>query len=145
MSGQSGDGPGTSGAGGNSIGSTAGNGAGEGSTNEEQQGSGSKSSGPVKGSRDPRYKEGEYETIYDPEHIGKSRQDVQTEQFRAGDEDSLQIETGPGRGSLTGDVPWGEALQEYADTEARAADRENLTVQEKQWVNEYYRLLTEQQ
>ena len=41
-------------------------------------------------------------------------------------------------------MPWGEALQDYADTEARAADRENLTIQERQWVDEYYRLLTEQ-
>ena len=52
--------------------------------------------------------------------------------------------TRTGRGSLSGDVPWGEALQDYADTEARAADRENLTIQERQWVDEYYRLLTEQ-
>ena len=70
---------------------------------------------------------------------------IRTEQNRLGDEDSVQIETGPGRGSTDGDVPWGEALQDYAETEARAADRENLTVKERQWVDEYYRLLTEQQ
>ena len=99
----------------------------------------------MKGNRDPRYKEVQYETIYDPEHIDKDKQDVMTEQFRTGDEGAAQIETGPGRGSLNGDVPWGEALQEYADTEARAADRENLTTQERQWVNDYYKLLTEQQ
>ena len=131
-------------AGGSGLSGMTGSGAGEGSTNEEQQGSGNSGSGPVKGSRDPHYREAEYETIYDPEHIDKNRQDVLTEQFRTEDEDSLQIETGPGRGNVGGDVPWREALQDYAETEARAADRENLTVQEKQWVNEYYRLLTEQ-
>ncbi len=140
QSGQNGTGPGES-----NNGNKAGGGAGEGTTNEEQQGSGSGHSGIVKGNRDPRYKEAEYETIYDPEHIGRSTQDVMTEQYRMKDEGSVQIETGPGKGNLDGDVPWSEALQEYADTEARAADRENLSMQERQWVEEYYRLLTEQQ
>lgn len=121
----------------------SGGGAGEGSTNEEESG-GSSSGVHVQGSRDPKYKEEQYETIYDPEHIDKAKQDAATDQNRLSDEDSLQLETGPGRGSLSGDVPWGEALQDYADTEARAADRENLTIQERQWVDEYYRLLTEQ-
>ena len=132
-------------AGGSGVNGMTGAGAGEGTTNEEQQGYGKSQNGPMKGNRDPRYKETDYETIYDPEHISKSKQDVMTEQFRLGDEESLQIETGPGKGNTNGDVPWGEALQEYAETEARAADRENLTKQEREWVNEYYRLLTEQQ
>ena len=67
-----------------------------------------------------------------------------TDQFRLTDEDGLQIETGPGRGNLSGDVPWSDVLQDYADTEARSADRENLTVQERKWVNDYFSLLTEQ-
>ena len=141
MGGQNGQ---SGGAGGNNS-SMSGNGAGEGSTNEEQKGSGGGSGQIMKGDRDPRYKESQYETIYDPERIGKERQDVMTEQNRLGDEDSQQIETGPGQGNLQGDVPWGEALEEYAETEALAADRENLTVQERQWVDEYYKLLTEQQ
>lgn len=133
------------GQGGQPGGKRAGNGAGEGTTNEDQSGSGQKGGGEhAPGSRSPRFKEAEYETIYDPEHIDKARQDVQTEQFRLGDEDSLQLETGPGKGSVSGDVPWSDALQEYADTEARSADRENLTVQERQWVNSYFSLLTEQ-
>ena len=136
---------GQNGAGGSNPNGKTGGGAGEGTTNEEQQGSGTPSNGIMKWNRDPRYKEVQYETIYDPEHIDKDKQDVMTEQFRTGDEGAAQIETGPGRGSLNGDVPWGEALQEYADTEARAADRENLTTQERQWVNDYYKLLTEQQ
>ena len=136
----------TGAAGGNNQNGRAGGGAGEGTTNEEQQGGGNSSSGmTVRGTREARYKETEYETIYDPEHIAKEKQDVMTEQFRMGDEGSAQIETGPGKGNTAGDVPWGDVLQEYADTEAQAADRENLTMKEKQWVNEYYRLLTEQQ
>ena len=130
---------------GNNLNGRTGGGAGEGTTNEEQQGGAGGSNGPVTGNRNPRYKEVKYETIYDPEHIAKDKEDVLTEQFRLGNEDSVQIETGPGRGNLDGDVPWSEALQEYADTEARAADRGNLTVQERRWVDEYYRLLTEQQ
>ena len=67
-----------------------------------------------------------------------------TEQQRQEGEDSVQLETGPGRGSVSGDVPWGEVLAEYAEAEARAADREALTVRERQWVADYYSLLTEQ-
>lgn len=131
---------------GQSGGKKPGNGAGEGSTNEDQTGkmNGNHSGSNSQGTRDPRFKEAKYETIYDPEHIDKDKQDVMTEQYRLGDEDSLQLEIGPGQGNINGDVPWSEALHEYADTEARSAERENLTVQERQWVDEYYRLLTEQ-
>ena len=144
MTGQKGSQDGQGSGAGSGSGEKAGGGAGEGTTNLEQKGGGG--GGPIqKGNRDPRYKEVEYETIYDPEHIDKAKQDQLTEQFRLGDEDSLQIETGPGKGNTSGDVPWSEALQDYADTESRAADRENLTTRERQWVNDYYRLLTEQQ
>ena len=141
---KSGSSTGSAGVGGQSEGK-AGAGAGEGSTNlDESGGTQSHSDSIVKGNRDPKYKVGEYETIYDPERVDRDRQDMMTEQNRLDDEDSMQIETGPGKGNLSGDVPWSEALQDYADTEARAADRENLTKQEREWVDEYYRLLTEQ-
>ena len=139
------NGSGATGTGLQGQGQQAGGGAGEGSTNEEQTGSGQNSGMTVKGNRDPKYKEMKYETLYDPEHIDKAREDIMTEQNRLGDEDSIQIETGPGRGSTEGDVPWNEVLQEYADTEARAAERESLTLQERQWVDQYFSLLTEQQ
>jgi len=146
VSGESGDGQnGMSGAG-NSGGEQTGTGAGTGSTNEEQKGGGQKnSSGPVKGNRDPEYKEGQYETIYDPEHIDKGTRDEMTNQERLGDDGSQQLQTGPGRGNLSGDVPWTSAVGEYAEAEARAAENENLTPRERQWVNDYYALLTEQQ
>ena len=131
---------------GNSGGMQSGGGAGTGSTNEEQGAApGQKSSGPMKGNRDPEYKEEQYETIYDPEHIGKETRDEMTNQERRGDDGSEQLQTGPGKGNLSGDVPWTSAVGEYAETEARAAEKENLTTRERQWVTDYYALLTEQQ
>lgn len=146
MSGESGDGQnGMSGAG-NSGGEQTGTGAGTGSTNEEQKAGGQKNaSGPAKGDRDPEHKEERYETIYDPEHIDKGTRDEMTNQERLGDDGSQQLQTGPGKGNLSGDVPWTSAVGEYAETEARAAESENLTTRERQWVNDYYALLTEQQ
>ena len=132
------------GANGGNKGDQTGTGAGEGSTNEEQKGSSQNSGSHTFGSRDPKYKEEQYETIYDPEWTERSSEDVMTEQDRLGDDGSVQLETGPGRGNTGGNVPWNEALNDYAETEARAADRENLTVQERQWVNNYFTLLTEQ-
>ena len=134
------NGAGAAGAGQGQGGETGG-GAGEGTTNLEEKGGGSQNGAHSKGNRDPKYKETAYETIYDPEHIDRAKQDVGTEEKRLTDEGAVQLETGPGQGNLNGDVPWGEVLQEYAETEALAADRENLTVRERQWVEEYYRLL----
>ena len=68
-----------------------------------------------------------------------------TNQARRGDDGSQQLQTGPGKGNLSGDVPWTSAVGEYAETEARAAEQENLTTRERQWVTDYYALLTEQQ
>ena len=122
-----------------------GGGAGEGSTNEEQMGGGSNSGAHAPGTRDPKHKEEAYETIYDPERTERSLRDEMTNQNRLGDDGSVQLETGPGKGRADGDVPWGEALGEYAETEAQAADRENLTTRERQWVTDYFTSLTEQQ
>lgn len=131
-------------AGGSGTGEKAGGGAGTGTTNEEQQAGSNSKSGHVAGSRDPEYKEAEYETIYDPERIERSKQDVLTNQERLGDEGSQQLQTGPGKGSVQGDVPWTDAVGEYAQAEAQAADRENLTPRERQWVTDYFMKLTEQ-
>jgi hypothetical protein len=138
------DGQGTAAAG-SGRGNKAANGAGEGSTNLEAEAGGKKESGSAKGTRDPKYKEAEYETIYDPERIEKTVRDEMTNQNRLGNEESLQVETGPGKGSLGGSVPWNEVFREYEETETRSAERENLTTKERQWVNEYYSLLTSQQ
>ena len=140
--GQNGQGKAAAGSG---SGNKGANGAGEGTTNQEAEAGGKKESGSAKGTRDPKYKEAEYETIYDPERIEKSVRDEMTNQNRLGNEESLQVETGPGKGSLGGSVPWNEVFREYEETETRSAERENLTTKERQWVNEYYSLLTSQQ
>ena len=138
------NGQGTPAAGGGN-GNKAAGGAGEGSTNLEAEGGGQTQKGLAKGNRDPKYREAEYETIYDPERTEASIRDEMTNQNRLGNEESLQAETGPGKGSLGGSVPWDEVFREYEETETRSAERENLTIREKQWVKEYYSLLTEQQ
>ncbi|MBR6164504.1 MAG: hypothetical protein IKQ45_01095 [Clostridia bacterium] len=123
----------------------AGGGAGKGSTNEDQGASASASSeGPVKGSEAPEYREGKYETIYDPEKAETLSRDVMTEQNRQG-QDSVQIEAGPGRGRTDGDVPFGQVVGEYARTETRAAEQASLTREQKEWVDEYFRKLTDEE
>ena len=132
------------GAGNGGQGQQTGGGAGTGSTNLEQK-TGGNAEGHAAGDRDPEYRERKYETIYDPERAEAVFRDETTHQNRLGDDGSIQLEAGPGRGETDGNVPWGEALREYADTESRAADRENLTVRERQWVTDYYTILAEQQ
>jgi hypothetical protein len=137
------DGQGNPGAGSGS-GNQAANGAGEGTTNLEQGGGGNLPGGLAKGNRDPKYKEAQYETIYDPERTELDVRDEMTNQNRLENEESLQVETGPGKGSLGGSVPWDEVFREYEETETRSAERENLTTKERQWVKDYYSLLTDQ-
>ena len=137
-------GSGLGGSGAGNQGNQAGGGAGEGSTNLEQNGGGSSPGMHAAGTRNPRFKEEKYETIYDPERTEAARRDEITNQNRLGDEDSVQAETGPGKGRLGGDVPWGDVFGEYAETETRSAERENLTGQEREWVKEYFSKLTEQ-
>ena len=139
-----GDGQMMSGAGGGNQGQ-AGGGAGTGTTNEEQKGGGSgQNQGAQKGNRPAEYKEGAYETIYDPEKAEAAFRDVTTEQNKQG-EDSVQIETGPGKGRLEGNVPFREVVGEYARSEAEAAESAHLTREQKQWVDDYFRRLTEDQ
>ena len=135
---------GSPGAGGGS-GNRAATGAGEGSTNLAQEGGGKAQSGSAGGNRDPKYKEAAYEMIYDPERTEVSLRDEMTNQNRLSDAESPQAETGPGRGNLGGSVPWSEVFRAYEETETQAAERENLTMRERQWVTDYYSLLTEAQ
>ncbi len=138
---QNGQGPGGQGAG-NQNGQSGG-GAGTGSTNEEQQGGGRSGQRTGSGgSRPPEYKEGKYETIYDPEKAETASRDVMTEQHSLG-KDSVQIETGPGRGTLEGDVPFRQVIGEYAEQEVQAAESARLTKEQKEWVDEYFRRLTD--
>ena len=96
------------------------------------------------GNRPPEFKQGEYETIYDPEKAETASRDVMTEQNSLG-KDSVQIETGPGKGTLEGDVPFRQVVGEYAEQEAKAAESAHLTKEQKDWVDEYFRRLTDDQ
>ena len=138
---------------GQSAGTGAGNnqgmngaGAGTGTTNEEQKGGGSsgQKNGASGGNRPPEFKQGEYETIYDPEKAETASRDVMTEQNSLG-KDSVQIETGLGKGTLEGDVPFRQVVGEYAEQEAKAAESAHLTKEQKDWVYEYFRRLTDDQ
>ncbi len=143
---QSGDGKaGTAGAGQQPGDKGSSGGAGKGSTNLDEGGNGGKKSSQSAASEGnpPEFKQGQYETIYDPEKAEVLTRDAQTEQQRLG-EDSVQIETGPGKGRLDGDVPFSRVVSEYAQTEARAADQAALTRQQRQWVDDYFRALTEE-
>ena len=139
---QDGSGAGSSAAGSGGQGQQAGGGAGSGTTNEEQQGGGNNGNQAGKGSRPPEFRETEYETIYDPEKAEAAVRDVTTEQNKLGN-DSVQIEAGPGKGTLEGNVPWREVVGEYAQSEAQAAESAHLTREQKQWVDEYFRKLTD--
>ena len=122
----------------------SGGGAGTGSTNEEQKGgSGGQKSGGSKGTNPAEFRQTEYETIYDPEKVDVAARDVMTNQQSLG-KDSVQIETGPGKGSLEGNVPVSQVVGEYAEQEVKAAESANLTREQKQWVDEYFRKLTEE-
>ena len=58
--------------------------------------------------------------------------------------DSVQVQLGPGAGTLQGNIPYNEVALEYAQAAAQAADSQNLSMQERQWVNDYFTALTEE-
>lgn len=137
---------GSPGSGSGQGGQSPGSGAGAGTTNQDEGGkAGQSSSGSSGGgNRPPEYREGEYETIYDPERAEAAFRDVMTEQNRLG-EDSVQLEAGPGKGTLEGNVPYRQVVGEYAREAVEAADSAALTGEQRSWVDEYFRLLTDLQ
>ena len=135
--------PGSSGKSGTSGQGGSGAGSGDGAGQQMPGGSGTDGEKSAKPRSDPKYRESTYETIYDPEKADAGFRDVMTEQKRLG-EDSIQIQAGEGKGTVDGSVPYGQVVGEYARTETQSADSENLTGQQREWVREYFRLLTEQ-
>ena len=126
---------------GNQPGEGVGNGAGPGSTNQAQEGSGQEQAG-RRGNADPRYKEGEYESIYDPTRLDASQTEISA-QSPQGEGDSMQAQLGPGAGQIGESVPYNQVIFDYADAAVKAADNQNLTAQERSWVNAYFASLTE--
>ena len=120
----------------------SGAGLGEGNGGQQQESSpGGSTSG--QGRADPKYREREYESVYDPEKAEAGYRDEMTDQKRLG-EDSVRIQAGEGKGTAEGSVPYGQVIGEYARTETRSADSENLTAEQLEWVREYFRLLTDE-
>ena len=129
----------------NGSGSGSGAGTGSGSGQKQDGGNESRSNSPSGHPvSDPKYREEQYEPIYDPEKAEAAFRDVTTEQRRLG-EDSVQIEAGEGKGTVDGSVPYGQVIGEYARTETQSAESEHLTGEQREWVSEYFRLLTGEQ
>ncbi len=120
----------------------AGSGAGQGSTNLDQ-GASSAGGGANSGAADPRYREGEYERIYDPTRIDAAQTEVAAES-PTGEGESAQVELGPGAGTLGGSVPYNQVIHDYAGAAAQAADGQNLTARERGWVADYFSALTDE-
>lgn len=139
--GQGQSGNGQSNGAGNQPGANSGNGAGAGSTNQAQEGSGQEQTG-RRGNADPRYKEGEYESIYDPTRLDASQTEISA-QSPQGEGDSMQAQLGPGAGQIGESVPYNQVIYDYASAAVQAADNQNLTAQERSWVNAYFASLTE--
>ena len=127
----------------NGQGNQAGSGAGQGTTNQEQSSAGSQG-GSNRGANDPHYRETAYERIYDPTRLNTSQTDLSA-QSDTGEGESMQVQLGPGAGTMGGSVPYDQVVYEYAEAAAQAADNQNLTAQERGWVNAYFASLTDEQ
>lgn len=116
-------------------------GAGQGTTNEDEtmQAADASRGG---GSANPRYRETEYERIYDPTRLDAADSSISV-QGKRGEGEAIQMELGPGAGSLGGTVPYDQVAWEYAQAASQAADSQGLTQQERQWVADYFAALTE--
>ena len=120
-----------------------GGGAGKDSANRDggRPGGSSQGAGGVNENQDKQIKNEAYERIYDPGRLGGSGRAVKEQgQVRQGE--SLQVELGPGEGSLSGTVPYGQVVGEYAAAETRSAQYAALTPVQQSIVNSYYAELT---
>ena len=126
-----------------SQGNQSGSGAGQGTTNQNQSGSGPQGS-KKHGTKDPHYRETAYESIYDPTRLNASQSDLSA-QSNTGEGESTQVQLGPGAGTIGDNIPYNQVVYEYAEAAARAADSQNLTAEERSWVNTYFASLTDEQ
>ena len=133
--------------------STANSGQGQGGQGQgSQNGQGSQGnqsgSGPQgskkHGTKDPHYRETAYESIYDPTRLNASQSDLSA-QSNTGEGESTQVQLGPGAGTIGDNIPYNQVVYEYAEAAARAADSQNLTAEERSWVNTYFASLTDEQ
>lgn len=115
-------------------------GAGQGSSNQAQ-GSAQGDQQGGRGSREPRYREEQFEEIYDPTRLSAGETALSAAGQR-GEGESTQMQLGPGAGSAEGYVPYNRVLGEYAEAAALAADSQALSAQAKKWVDDYFAALT---
>lgn len=121
----------------------SGGGAGQGSTNQGAQGAGrQESSGGHGGNADPKYKEGQYERIYDPTRLNADQTEISA-QSPQGEGETAQVQLGPGAGTMGEGLPYNQVVYDYASAAAQAADSQNLTAREREWVNSYFTALTQ--
>ena len=115
-------------------------GAGQGASNQAQ-GSAQGGQQGGRGSREPRYREEQFEEIYDPTRLSAGETALSAAGQR-GEGESTQMQLGPGAGSAEGYVPYNRVLGEYAEAAALAADSQALSAQAKKWVDDYFAALT---
>ena len=115
-------------------------GAGQGASNQAQ-GSAQGGQQGGRGSREPRYREEQFEEIYDPTRLSAGETALSAAGQR-GEGESTQMQLGPGAGSAEGYVPYNRVLGEYAEAAAQAADSQALSAQAKKWVDDYFAALT---
>ena len=94
------------------------------------------------GSDKAEYRENAYEAIYDPTRLEAAETDIQ-ESGAMGAGESLQIQSGPGLGSLNGQVPYRQVAAEYEAAAAQAMAQQDLPSREQAWVNDYFSAITE--
>lgn len=123
----------------------AGTGAGKGSTNEDAGMSQANGAQRHAGSSMAQYKAGQYESIYDPTRLGDGGEISQSTGKVTQNGEHSQLQLTPGLGNTQGSVPYDQVAGEYRDAAVQSAQQDNLPDYAKQWVNDYFTSLLEEQ
>lgn len=119
-------------------GEESGTGAGRGTTNKDEgKGGDMRNINSPPGSATAEHRVGQYESIYDPTRIDGT-DDLQQAKGELGEGEISRMQLGPGRGQLSGDVPYNRVIGDYAPQAAQAADDAQLPPAVRQWVNDYF-------
>ena len=130
---------------GNGQGKGSGTGAGKGSTNEDAGYSQSNGAQRQAGSGTAQYKTGQYESIYDPTRLGDGGEISQSTGKVTQNGEHTQLQLTPGLGNTQGSVPYDQVAGEYRDAAVQSAQQDNLPDYARQWVNDYFTALLDQQ
>ena len=117
-------------------------GAGFGSTNEDQ-GTSAISDHSTSSGVKSTLKTGEYEKIYDPTRLGDGGE-VSNVSGQTGAGDVLEMDLGPGAGSLDDTVPYNQVALEYADAASKSAENAALPEYARDWISTYFNSLLEE-